>query len=42
MQRAFSKFRNDHITDPTDLRELSAYFFWGGWASAAGAAGRNL
>lgn len=30
------KFRlPQYITDPNDLRQLTAYFFWGGWVAAA-------
>ena len=31
----FSLFVNNFISDPVDLSDLTAYFFWGGWASAA-------
>ena len=37
----FSKFRNNHISDPEDLRALTGYFFWGGWASAANRPGET-
>lgn len=31
-----ARFRLErYITDPTDLRALSAYFFWGGWVAGA-------
>jgi nitric oxide reductase subunit B len=29
------------ISDPADLRALTAYFFWGGWASAANRPGES-
>ncbi len=28
-------FQSDYITDPQDIRALTAFFFWGGWVSAA-------
>ncbi|MCF3593269.1 cbb3-type cytochrome c oxidase subunit I [Rhodobacteraceae bacterium LMO-12] len=28
-------FQTGYLTDPTQLRDLSAYFFWGGWVAAA-------
>jgi nitric oxide reductase subunit B len=28
-------FMTGYITDPEDIRNLSAYFFWGGWVAAA-------
>jgi len=37
----FSAFVDNFITDPADLRALTAYFFWGGWASAANRPGET-
>lgn len=37
----FSKFVTNYISDPADLRALTAYFFWGGWASAANRPGET-
>jgi nitric oxide reductase subunit B len=37
----FSNFVNGHISDPADLRALTGYFFWGGWASAANRPGET-
>jgi len=37
----FSDFVNGHISDPADLRALTGYFFWGGWASAANRPGET-
>ena len=37
----FSAFVTDFITDRDDLRALAAYFFWGGWASAANRPGET-
>jgi len=30
-----------YISDPDDLRDLTAFFFWGGWVSAANRPGEN-
>src|SRR3989304_5431718 len=38
---AFSAFVQNHISDPDDLQDLTAYFFWGGWASAANRPGET-
>ncbi|RLA57063.1 MAG: nitric-oxide reductase [Gammaproteobacteria bacterium] len=30
-----------YISDPTDIKNLTAFFFWGGWVSAANRPGEN-
>ena len=37
----FSIFMNNLISDPLDLRALTGYFYWGGWASAANRPGET-
>ena len=34
-------FQIGYITDPDQLRDLSAYFFWGGWVAAASRPGET-
>jgi nitric oxide reductase subunit B len=34
-------FQTGYITDPENIRALSAFFFWGGWVSAANRPGEN-
>ena len=31
-----------YISDPDDLRDLTAFFFWGGWVSGANRPGQDL
>lgn len=35
-------FQTGYITDPEDIRALTAYFFWGGWVSAADRPGETF
>jgi nitric oxide reductase subunit B len=35
-------FQANYITDPDDIRALTAYFFWGGWVSAATRPGKDF
>lgn len=34
-------FQSGYITDPEDIRALTAYFFWGGWVSAVNRPGHD-
>jgi nitric oxide reductase subunit B len=34
-------FQTDYITNPEDIRALTAYFFWGGWVAAANRPGQD-